>query len=292
MRYFLLQAGLVQSTHSAVSSLFEGIGLLSTFRVFLLQQEKRDLKLFSGLLHSSSESHQFHFGWKSFVSIAHELGYRRKDGFSWSAFESSDRLYNPCYCLCENARCKINAWNGEGVEVRFLVIFQKLQCDLFQMNTPRACSRVSERISLLDSMAEVWTLRTFSLLSLQRFFTTRFFYSWEVSHMLTSSNLTLSSCVWRLNCRSMALLRFWYSLSSSLMLCCMVCLIICLRCWMACSPSISLLWKRSRTWERMRAALSGGSSHSHLKPLLPFNSLSNSSSFRSALAKHSDRYFS
>ena len=69
-------------------------------------------------------------------------------------------------------------------------------------------------------------------------------------------------------------------------------LIECLLWRMDCSPSLSLLWNRSSTCDRIRFALSGGSSNNESWICIqPFNSFANSSSFFSALIKQSALYF-
>lgn len=119
---------------------------------------------------------------------------------------------------------------------------------------------VSRKMSLEDSMAVEWAKRAFSRRSLQVFCVARFFYLSFNTRTHTSRSSCFTPWLARENVFSILRRRFWYSRSISFTPWLIFCFTSRRRIWISCSPSTSLLWYRSSTWDRIRAALSGGSS--------------------------------
>ena len=126
--------------------------------------------------------------------------------------------------------------------------------------TSFAWFNVSLNMSLEDSIAVEWAKRAFSRRSLHILWVVRFFYWWFSLLDITSRSSCFIPWLEREKVFSILLRRFWYSRSISFTPWLIFCFTSRRRIWISCSPSINLLWYRSNTCDRMRAARSGGSS--------------------------------
>ena len=118
-------------------------------------------------------------------------------------------------------------------------------------------------MSLEDSIAVEWAKRAFSRRSLQVLCVVLFFYLSFNLLNITSSSSCFTPWLEREKVFSILRRRFWYSRSISFTPWLIFCFTSRRRIWISCSPSINLLWYRSNTCDRMRAARSGGSSQYH-----------------------------